>query len=124
MAAGQVPGQSIGSVTAHEVNEVSKHVSGIVQREQLPEKLLIVHQFTSDMIANRRGLRSYPGTALTLNVDGFGGPDIKRRKYHEFVRRADPGEHGFKLFYREDTNLMSPSQVLRLRPQPSFVVYE
>ena len=124
MAEGQVPGQTIGSVTADQVNEVSKHVSEIVGRRRLPEKLLLVHQFTSDMIEDRGRLRSYPGAALTLNVDGFGTPQLKRKKYHELVRRGDPGYHGFKLFYREDTNLMSPEQVLRLRPQPSFVVYE
>jgi hypothetical protein len=124
MPEGQVPGQEIGSVTAHEVNEVSKHLSGIVQRNRLPEKLLLVHQFTSDMIENRKQLREYPGVALTLNVDGFGTPQLKRKKYHELVRGDDPGYQGFKLFYREDTGLMSPTQVLRLRPQPSFVVYE
>jgi hypothetical protein len=124
MGEGEVPGQSIGSVTAHEVNEVAKHLSGIIQRGRLPEKVLVVHQFTADMIENRRELRPYPGVALTLNVDGFGDPALKARKYREFVRRGGPGEHGFKLFYREDTGLMSPEQVLRLRPQPALVVYE
>jgi hypothetical protein len=124
MAEGEVPGQTIGSVTAHEVNEVSKHLSNIVASRRLPEKLLIVHQFTADMIEDRPRLRTYPGVALTLNVDGFGGPDIKRRKYRELVREGDPGEHGFKLFYREDTDLMKPLEVLRLRPEPRFVVYE
>jgi hypothetical protein len=124
MAEGEVPGQTIGSVTAHEVNEVAKHLSGIVQSRRLPEKLLIVHQFTADMIEDRQQLRTYPGVALTLNVDGFGTPDLKRRKYRELVRRGDPGEHGFKLFYREDIDLMEPHEVLRLRPEPRFVVYE
>jgi hypothetical protein len=31
---------------------------------------------------------------------------------------------GFKLFYEEDTNLMSPKDVMRLKPRPDFVVYE
>jgi hypothetical protein len=31
---------------------------------------------------------------------------------------------GFKLFYHEDTGLMSPAQVLRLRPRPELIVYE
>jgi hypothetical protein len=31
---------------------------------------------------------------------------------------------GFKLFYHEDTNLMTPRQVLKLQPRPEFVVYE
>jgi hypothetical protein len=29
-----------------------------------------------------------------------------------------------KLFFKEDTNLMSPADVLALRPQPDVVVYE
>jgi hypothetical protein len=124
MPEGQVPGQEIGSVTAHEVNEVAKHLSSISQSRRLPEKMLIVHQFTADMISDRKQLRTYPGVALTLNVDGFGTPLLKRQKYRALVRGDDPGEHGFKLFYREDTNMMTPSQVLRLRPQPRFVVYE
>jgi hypothetical protein len=124
MAPGQIPGQSIGSVTGQEVNEVAKHLSEIVARGRLPEKLLVVHQFTPDMIERPRALRAYPGVALTLNVDGFGDPRTKQRKYREFVRRGAPGEHGFKLFYREDTDLMSPDDVLRLRPPPALVVYE
>ena len=38
--------------------------------------------------------------------------------------RADAGANGFKLFYEEDTNLMRPAGVLRLRPSPDLVVYE
>ena len=32
--------------------------------------------------------------------------------------------NGFKLFFREDTGLMSPRDVLGLRPAPDVVVYE
>ena len=46
-------------------------------------------------------------------------------KYKSFTRQAAalPAQ-GFKLFYREDTNLMTPRQVLRLQPPPDVVVYE
>jgi hypothetical protein len=124
MGEGGVPGQAIGSVTAEEVNEVSAHLSGIVARGRLPEKLLIVHQFTGDMIEDRRALRHYPGVALTLNVDGFGDQRLKIDKYDDFARKRDRAHHGFKLFYTEDTGLMTPTDVLRLRPEPEFVVYE
>ncbi len=40
------------------------------------------------------------------------------------MKRRDPGRVGFKVFYEEDTNMLSPSEVMRLRPQPEFVVYE
>jgi hypothetical protein len=31
---------------------------------------------------------------------------------------------GFKLFYKEDTNTMTPAEVLALRPRPDVVIYE
>ncbi len=124
MGENEVPGETIGSTTADEVNAVSAHLSEIVRRGRLPEKMLVVHQFTKDMIENRERLRRYPGVELVLNVDGFGDRTLKIDKYNEFVGGRDPARHGFKLFYREDTNLMEPRDVMGLRPQPEFVVYE
>ena len=124
MGEGEVPGQTIGSMTADEVNAVSARLSDIVRRGRLPEKLLVVHQFTKDMIEGRERLRRYPGVELVLNVDGFGDRTVKVAKYDEFVSGRDPARHGFKLFYREDANLMGPRDVLGLRPPPEFVVYE
>ena len=31
---------------------------------------------------------------------------------------------GIKLFYRQDTNLFSPPQVMSLTPKPSVVIYQ
>ncbi|HYP47619.1 MAG TPA: hypothetical protein VEQ61_03175, partial [Thermoleophilaceae bacterium] len=78
-----------------------------------------------DMIRNEAALRHQRGVALTVNVDGFGDQPNKISKYREFTRRhRRDRNHGFKLFYSEDTNLMSPRQVLRLRPAPDLIVYE
>ena len=52
---GEIPGQSIGSTDARTVNEVSAYLSRIVRERKLPEKLLLVHRFTADMIENERG---------------------------------------------------------------------
>ena len=123
---GQVPGQVIGSTTAQDVNRVSAYLSQIVRAKRLPQKLLVVHQFTDDMIKDKPALVQPPGVALTLNVDGFGDQPNKISKYNSFAR-PQPSRRfhsGFKLFYHEDTNLMSPRQVLRLRPRPELVVYE
>jgi hypothetical protein len=120
----QLPGQEIGSTDAATVNEVSRYLSRIVRRERLPQKLLVVHRFTTDMIENERALRRHPGVALTVNVDGFGDRPNKIAKYREFTRGRTDRHHGFKLFYEEDTNLMRPRHVLRLRPPPELVVYE
>jgi hypothetical protein len=124
VAEGELPGQVIGSVEAEKVNEVADWLSGIVREGNLPEKLLVVHQFTEDMIANRTLLREPPGVALTLNVDGFGTVPLKLAKYRDFSKLPPPAHRGFKLFYREDPVLMKPRRVLRMKPPPEFVVYE
>ncbi len=122
MEAGEVPGQTIGSVDAEEVNAVSAWLAGIVRRGDLPQKLLLVHRFTEDMVERPELLTRPRGIAMTLNVDGFGTSDQKVAKYRALVPQRFRA--GFKLFYREDTGLMTPRQVLGLRPRPDFVVYE
>jgi hypothetical protein len=124
--ADQIPGKVIGSTDAAVVNQVSAYLDAIVRTHKLPQKLLVVHQFTNDMIQRKELLTQRPGVALTLNVDGFGDQPVKIEKYGEFMRAPEERRFhaGFKLFYHEDTNLMSPRQVLRLRPPPEFVVYE
>jgi hypothetical protein len=124
LAPGRLPGQQIGSTDAATVNDVSRYLSRIVREGDLPQKLLVVHRFTHDMIQGEERLRPQPGVALTVNVDGFGDPPNKIAKYREFTRGRRDRHHGFKLFYREDTNLMSPRRVLRLRPRPELIVYE
>lgn len=125
VTADQVPGRVIGSTTADEVNSVSAYLQRLVQRGRLPQKLLLLHQFTGDMIQDKARIASRPGLAIAFNIDGFGGAPIKRAKYAEFSAQTPRGFHdGFKLFYEEDTGLMTPQQVLALRPPPDIVVYE
>jgi hypothetical protein len=119
-----LPAQEIGSTDAATVNEVSRYLAGIVRERDLPQKLLVVHRFTADMIQNEHDLERNPGVALVVNVDGFGDQPNKISKYREFTRDLRRRFNGFKLFYQEDLNLMKPAQVLRLRPQPDLVVYE
>jgi hypothetical protein len=120
----QLPGEEIGSTDAATINEVSRYLSGVVRKYDLPQKLLVVHRFTGDMIEAEHDLERHPGVALVVNVDGFGDQPNKISKYHEFTKDLRRRYNGFKLFYEEDENLMKPRQVLRLRPQPDLVVYE
>jgi hypothetical protein len=126
VAAPEIPGQVIGSVTADEVNEVSAYLDELVARDQLPQKLFVIHQFTEGMIADRDQLEPREGLAITLNSDGFGDIPNKEAKYAELSPRGQTREFdaGFKLFYLEDFPLMTPGQVLDLRPEPDLVVYE
>jgi hypothetical protein len=120
-----LPGRVIGSVSAREINAVSAWLAEIVRERDLPQKVLVVHQFTFDMVRDRERLKLRPELAIVLNADGFGGQAVKRAKYRDFTRARARGFHdGFKLFYREDTDLMRPREVLRLKPSPDLVVYE
>jgi hypothetical protein len=121
---GQIPGKVIGSVDARDVNRVSSYVARIVRKHNLPQKLLLVHQFTESMIRDKQSLEKHKELALTINVDGFGDPPNKVAKYGEFAADSKRFHKGFKLFYEEDTDLMSPRAVLRLRPRPEVIVYE
>jgi hypothetical protein len=121
---GAVPGTRIGSVHAETVNAVARHVAAIVRRYALPEKLFVVHQFTPGMIVGKERVRALPGLAVTMNVDGFGDRPNKIAKYRQFTHDGTKFHHGYKLFYEEDTNLMTPRSVLALQPRPDFVVYE
>jgi len=121
--AGQVPGQVIGRVDSREVNAVTAWLAQLTEAAGLPEKLVVIHQFTDDMVDDTT-LQARDGLQIVLNADGFGTPPVKKSKYDAFTRRAPGFEPGFKLFYEEDVGLMTPRQVLRLRPPPDFVVYE
>lgn len=122
--AGQLPGKVIGSTDASDVNAAGGMLSDLVRKHHLPQKLLLVHQFTPSMIRNRRALLQPPGVALALNVDGFGDRPGKIAKYGDLTRGERRFHSGFKLFYHEDTHLLSPGRVLALHPRPDVVVYE
>jgi hypothetical protein len=121
---GQVPGKVIGSTDADVVNAAAAYLSRIVQEDGLPEKLLLVHRFTDGMIARDERLRPYPGVQTVVNVDGFGGREVKIAKYEAFVRRTRAVRRGFKLFYHEDSDMLMPRNVMAMSPRPDVVVYE
>jgi hypothetical protein len=123
VAEGQVPGQVIGQVSSREVNATSAWLDQLTERNRLPEKLFVIHQFTDDMVDHTE-LKQRDNLATVLNVDGFGGRQIKKAKYRRFARDAREFHPGFKLFFEEDTDLMTPGQVMRMKPRPDLIVYE
>jgi hypothetical protein len=69
-------------------------------------------------------LKRPPGLAYVLNVDGFGTRTLKVAKYKGFMAQARGFHRGFKLFYHEDTDTMTPRAVMHLHPRPDVIVYE
>jgi hypothetical protein len=123
---GQIPGQTIGSVTADEVNKVADYLAGLVQTYHLPQKPLLVHTFTEGMIQPKFGLRVPPGVQEVINVDGTGRIGVKRLRYVQLVQKQSTNLfRGFKVFFHEDQpRLMTPREILRLIPPPDVVIYE
>ena len=121
---GELPGQVIGRVGSREVNATSAWLEQLVVKHDLPQKLFLIHQFTDDMV-DEKALKRRERLAMVLNVDGFGGQEIKKAKYNAFAKGTPKGFGiGYKLFYREDTDLMTPKEVMRMRPRPDVVAYE
>jgi hypothetical protein len=120
MAPGQVPGRSIGSLDATHVNAAQAILQEFLEVRDLPDKVLVVHQFTHDMLTNPELLEDYPQVRLVVDMDGFGPAEVKRVKYGWF---AAPAEYsGIKLFFRHDTELMTEQEVLQLKPH--VIIYQ
>src|SRR5262249_27422914 len=102
---------------------VSHWLNHLTWENRLPQKLLLVHEFTDDMVRDKAALRMRKRLAMVFNVDGFGSRGAKVGKYLDFARdRRFP--LGFKLFYDWDIDMMAARDVLRLQPRPAVVEYE
>jgi hypothetical protein len=118
-----VPGRRIGSVSAGEVNRVSAWLDDLTAAGGLPEKVLLLHQFRTDMVRHIDRIQRRDHLALVQHVDGFGTPGQKLATFRAVIRPRKFAL-GFKLFYDEDVHRMRPAQVLRIRPRISFVSFQ
>ena len=131
---GVQPGSVIGSTDAATVNEVADYLSRIVRARNLPQKVLIVHQFTEDMVTDRELTRGRPGVAVISNMDGFGTAELKTGVYDQLSiaqpARVAPAAPLARALQRLQAvlprghGLMSAKDVLALDPAPDVVVYE
>jgi hypothetical protein len=119
----QVPATVIGSVHAAEVNQTSLWLSRLVQREGLPQKLFVLHQFRLSMLPDVQRIVHRPGLAMVQHTDGFGTRGEKLATYHA-ITRPQQFRQGFKLFYDWDKRRFTPQEVRRIRPAVSFVSYQ
>ncbi|WP_262424794.1 hypothetical protein [Brachybacterium sp. Z12] len=77
---GQKHLEQIGSVSAAEINEVAGWLADLTAEHGLPQKLLILHQFSHSMISDRQDVdTSRPELAITLHADGHGAPGTSSR---------------------------------------------
>ena len=119
----QTPAGRIGTLDAAAINEVSAYLDALVEAAGLPPKILIIHRFRPDMVTNTDAIISRPGVRIIFHADGEGGPGAKIGDYDTLM--PPRFERGIKIFYDEDVNRLSPSDVLRLLdPLPVLVSYQ
>ena len=77
------------------------------------------------MVSNRETLRTPPELAVTIHVDGFGNQQQKLDTWNALASAEDPWWFGFKLFYDEDTDMFTPSEVLEFAdPAVDLITYQ
>ena len=129
MKAGQKPGKIFGQVTASAIDEIAAYLAAIVTERSLPEKVLVFHQVNRWVVKDEPTLKPHPGVVVIKSVDGLGPKGAKIETYDNLMKLMTPSTHpGFKLFFDEDRRnggvLMTPKEVMALKPQPEYVMYE
>jgi hypothetical protein len=120
----EVPGADLGSLHADDIDEAQALLQQLVEKNALPPKVLIVHQFADSMLQDPEGIRSYANVQLIIDMDGFGPAAIKRATYEQLAAQPYAASAGIKLFFQHDPDMMSEEDVLRLQPTPNLVIYQ
>ncbi|MEA2746207.1 MAG: hypothetical protein QOI41_350 [Myxococcales bacterium] len=129
MRTGQRPGKVYGQTTGAEINAVAEYLSKVIAEDDLPEKALVFHQVNRYVVKEEATVKPYPGVVVIDSVDGLGPKHAKIETYDNLMVVMPKGIHaGFKLFFDEDHRnggqLMTPAEVLALKPPPDYVMYE
>jgi len=125
---GVVPGKKIGQFDAKDINWVSEQLQQLVTEKNLPPKVLVVHRFRTEMVSHAPQIALDPRVQIVMDMDGWGPPWMKFESYRDYID-LDPVEYtGFKLFFHNDTKrgdkLLTPLELLWLRPRPLYIQYQ
>ncbi len=126
LAPGQRHMVHIGSVNAAEVNSVVSWLADLTREANLPQKLLILHQFRLSMITDREQVDTgRDEVAVLIHADGHGNPAQKLDTWNILHRNPPPNVWwGWKNFYDEDSPTFSPQQTVAVEPSPVFISYQ
>jgi hypothetical protein len=129
MKNGGRPGTVIGTFDATDINYTANYLASLVKQYNLPPKILVVHRFTEDMVTHYKRITPLPEVEIVMDMDGWGFPAKKINTYNAVIAPEPVQFTGFKLFYRADlrapsTRMLTPAEVLKLKPQPVFIQYQ
>jgi hypothetical protein len=130
------PGKIVGHVTGEQINEVQSAMSDYLEENNISEhKMLIVHQFTKNMVQDKNAVKPFKQIDVIMNLDGHGSPQLKVSSYNQLYNQHASSRvaGGFKLFFQEDTpTMMTPKQVLgmenvgksKIGTPPKYINYQ
>ena len=125
---GVVPGKKIGQFDAKDINWVSDQLRQLVTDKHLPPKILVVHRWTTQMISNASKIVIDPHVQIVMDMDGWGPPWMKFESYRDYIDLEPVEFTGFKIFFHNDAKrgdrLLTPFEVLQLRPRPVYIQYQ
>ncbi len=127
---GKRPGSVIGTMSADDINYVGNYLAGLVKKNNIPPKMLVIHRFTQGMITDYKQIKLHPELQIIIDMDGWGYPAKKIGTYRSWIYSQPIQFTGFKLFYVNDTEksgqkeMMSPAEILKLKPAPIYIQYQ
>jgi len=119
--------EQIGSVGADELNEVVEWLAALTRDNALPQKVLLIHQFQTQMLPDRERITATPELALVIQMDGHGTIPEKMTSWVRTTTgwETDQFEYGWKSFYDEDIpGPMSAAEVLALVPTTVYISFQ
>jgi hypothetical protein len=128
------PMREIGSVTAQDINSAQIIMRDYMIKNNIPGvRQLVFHQFKPKMVIGRDRViaMTYP-VMLIHTTSGWGPPENKMSTHEMNSLAVNMPNKGFKLwfFYSNqkgvhfDNPLMTPEQVLNLKPEPKLIIYQ
>ncbi|MYL50762.1 hypothetical protein GLV98_14805 [Halobacillus litoralis] len=121
---GEVPGENLGQVDGEEIQKAVEYLSKLTEKNNLPDKFVLVHQFTEHVLTNKEAIQPTDNVEVALNFDGWGSSIDKMALYKKYVRDTPSQYGGFKVFYDKDQPVMTPEEVVKLDPSPAIVNYQ
>src|SRR5882724_1742005 len=122
-------GKDVGTFDAADINYVSAYLAKLVRENHLTPKMFIVHRRTQGMVTNYKQIKLQPEVQVVMDMDGWGAQARKISTYQSFIWRDPVQFTGFKLFYKNDfreagSRIMTPQEVLKLKPRPIYIQYQ
>jgi hypothetical protein len=123
---GQKPLRQIGHVDISEVNSVASWLAALTARHDLPQKLLVLHQFQLAMLTGEQYLdTSHDDLAIVIHMDGQGTPGVKQGTWNAVTAAAPRGVFfGWKNFLVKDHPMLTPGQTMTEKPAPVMISYQ